>query len=105
MADLSEFMQSNFVSATDEFDKKVAVVITPPEAKLSAQFNKQVVKGIVEIDKHQLECSFNKKNVITLGKAWTAQSTAWVGKKFKINVAMVVIGGVPKKTLVFEPVM
>lgn len=105
MADLTEYMQSNFVSATEEFDKKIAVVITPPDYEMNAQFNKRIVSGIVEIEKKQVKCNYNKKNVIALGKTWGVQSTNWVGKKFRIIVATLVIGGVAKKTLVFEPVV
>ena len=105
MVDLKEFTESNYVSATDEFDKKVAVVITPPDFKMSTQFNKKIVTGIVEVDKRQVECNYNKKNVIALGKVWGTESKNWVAKKFRIVVATLVIGGLPKKTLVFEPVV
>lgn len=104
MVDTKAYTESDFVSATSDWNGKVGVFITPPDFINSDKFNKTQLVGQVEVDKKQYKMSMNKSNTRRFQERFGFDSTNWVGRPFRIEVAtMVTKQNEVKKTLILTP--
>lgn len=100
MANVKEFIESEFVTAIQEWNGKEAVFIESPEFVKSDMFDKQQLVGIIESDKKRYKISVNKTNCKRLSKSWGEDTKEWLGKTILIEIATSVVKGDIKKTLV-----
>ena len=103
MVDVTEFVESNFVKPEVAWDKKVVVIVTEPGWVTNTRFGddkKQLVCD-VQADGKTYKWGINRTNAKTISKAVGSTNTsAWVGKKFKLNLATIVVNGQVRQTLV-----
>lgn len=104
MVDVTEYIQSNFVKADNEWTNRVVAIVTKPDWVVSQKFHgtKQLVAD-VQSDGKTYKLGINKSNATRLAKAWGNNTDAWVGKKVNTMVAAQVLNGEIKKVLVLEP--
>lgn len=104
MVDVTEFIESNFVKANDDWNGKTVVLITDPVWQVSQNFQgKKQLIGQCQVNGKTYSIPFNKTNAKRMADKYGNGTGNWVGKSVKISVQAILVQGEIKKTLMFEP--
>ena len=109
MVNAKDFFSGNFLKAEDCKGGEICELldfgsmeeITTPEGKAKAVLNFQI-RFDVEGAKSEKTFTPNKSNGNAMVEAWGDDTDAWVGKRFKINLAKVRVFGKIKDSIVVE---
>ena len=106
MVNAKDFFSGNYLKAEDCKGGEICVILdegeitelTSPEGKTKSVLN-------IQIDFAGAEKTFtpNKSNGNILVEAFGDETSAWIGKRFKINLAKVRVFGKVKPSIVVEP--
>ena len=106
MADVTTFIESNFVIATPEWNQKKVVLIAPPEFVQNTNNKYAGTKnliGTIQNEGRQFQLGINKTNAKRLAAAWGTDTLKWVGKIILVETAMTMIKGEVQRTILLTP--
>lgn len=108
MGNVKDYFAGNFLRAEDCKGGEIVEILgegvmeelRTPEGKVKSVLNYQV-----KIGESEKTFTPNKANGNAFIEAWGEDDARWVGKKFKIGLADVLVFGKVKKSIVAEPIV